>query len=102
MKQGWTGSEEWPGNQRLLELEDLDGDGLVVRLDVFGDEATNKDKANLLTGANGGCGVNYWELNAKDGCAHDTRERQVDTDGDCKADAWPSAGAVSPITVPCS
>ena len=43
----WTGSEEWPGNSRLLEVVDVGGDNFVYRRDVFGDEATNKDKANL-------------------------------------------------------
>lgn len=99
--QGWTDSEEWPGNQRLLELVDVNGDGLVVRMDAFGDETTNKDKANLLTPANGGCGQNFFENEARPKCAHDTREAMVDTDGDCVPDAWPPAGSVSPITVDC-
>lgn len=43
----WTGSEEWPGNSRILEVVDDNGDNLVYRHDVFGDEATNKDKSNL-------------------------------------------------------
>lgn len=99
--QGWTKSEEWPGNQRLLELVDVNGDHLIVRMDVFGDEATNKDKANLLKPANGGCGVNYWENEVRPGCAHDTRERMVDTDGDCVPEAWPTLHTASPILVPC-
>ena len=98
--QGWTGSEEWPGNQRLLELKDVNGDGLVVRFDVFGDEATNKDKANLLKPSKGGCGTNYFENEVKQGCAHDTRERQVDTDGDCVPDMWPKTTA-APVIVDC-
>ncbi|NOZ02720.1 MAG: hypothetical protein GXP54_12645, partial [Deltaproteobacteria bacterium] len=98
---GWTGTEEWPGNQRILELIDESGDGIVTRMDVFGDEASNKDKANALTLKNGGCGVNYWEDEIKTGCAHDTRENRVDTDGDCAADAWPQPGSASPITVDC-
>jgi hypothetical protein len=100
--QGWTDSEEWPGNQRLLELVDVSGDGLVVRRDAFGDEASNKDKANALTPANGGCGLNFWESAVKAKCGHDTREAEVDTGGDCKPDAWPSPGPVAPLTVPCS
>jgi len=99
--QAWTDSEEWPGNQRILELEDVNGDGLVIRYNVFGDETSNKDKANALTPANGGCGVNLWETDKRDGCGHDTWENQVDTDGDCQPDTWPRAGNVSPITVPC-
>jgi MazG family protein len=42
--QGWTDSEEWPGNQRLLELEDLTGDHRVTRWDLFGDEAAKSDE----------------------------------------------------------
>lgn len=99
--QGWTGSEEWPGNQRLLEIVDVNGDHLVIRQDVFGDEASNKDKANLLKPSLGGCGVNYFENEAKEGCSHDTREREVDTDGDCVPDTWPKAPSVSPIVVDC-
>lgn len=105
--QGWTDSEEWPGNQRLLELVDVNNDGLVVRLDVFSDEAANKDKANELSPSNGGCGgVNLWESDPKPSCSrylHDTRERRVDLDGDaqCLPDGHPPAGPVSPITLDC-
>jgi len=98
---GWTETEEWPGNQRLLELTDLNGDGIVTRMDVFGDEASNKDKANGLSPANGGCGVNFWEDDMKQGCGHDTRENMVDTDGDCIPDSWPQPGSASPVTVDC-
>jgi hypothetical protein len=50
--QGWTRTEEWPGNARILEVRDVisrDGqaDCLVIRRDVFGDEATNKNHVNL-------------------------------------------------------
>ena len=96
--QGWTGTEEWPGNQRLLELEDTTGDHMVVRFDLFGDEASNKDKANSLTPANGGCGLNKWEADAKAGCAHDTRENMLDADGDCVPESAPSPGTASPLS----
>lgn len=105
--QGWTDAEEWPGNQRLLEVVDVNGDGLVVRRDVFGDEATNKDKANQLLPSNGGCGgVNLWESDPAPVCAtwlHDTRERAVDLDFDdaCEIDGWPQAGSVAPLTLGC-
>lgn len=98
---GWTGTEEWPGNQRLMELADLNGDGMVTRADVFGDEASNKDKANALSLGNGGCGPNYWENEIQAGCAHDTRENRVDPDGGCQPDTWPQPGSASPITVDC-
>jgi hypothetical protein len=52
--EGWTRTEEWPGNARLLAVKDLlsrnaDGspDCLVIRRDVFGDEASNKNFVNL-------------------------------------------------------
>jgi hypothetical protein len=62
----WTGSEEWPGNSRILEVVDVNGDGFVYRRDVFQDEATNKDFSNLSIHGTGsidwptdlrGCGV---------------------------------------------
>ncbi len=52
--EGFTGTEEWPGNARILLVEDVltgrpDGqpDCLVVRRDAFGDEASNKNFVNL-------------------------------------------------------
>jgi hypothetical protein len=99
--QGWTSSEEWPGNQRILEIADVNGDHLVVRRDVFADEASNKDKVNGLAPSQGGCGTNVWEADANQGCASDTRERMIDTDGDCVADTWPHPGPVVPILEAC-
>jgi hypothetical protein len=74
----WTGTEEWPGNSRILEVVDDNGDSVVYRHDVFGDEATNKDKSNLNLNGNGsitwttdlhGCGTpetheNGWDDNS--------------------------------------
>jgi hypothetical protein len=52
--EGFTGTEEWPGNARILQIDDVltgrpDGepDCLVVRRDSFGDEATNKNFVNI-------------------------------------------------------
>lgn len=52
--EGFTGSEEWPGNARIIEVEDVltgrpDGepDCLVIRRDAFGDESSNKNFVNL-------------------------------------------------------
>jgi hypothetical protein len=52
--EGFTGTEEWPGNARIIEIEDVltgrpDGepDCLIVRRDSFGDEASNKNFVNL-------------------------------------------------------
>lgn len=54
-KQGqlWTVTEEWPGNQHILELVDLNNDNIIRRRDNFGDEASNKDPANLNRKAGG-------------------------------------------------
>lgn len=46
----WTGTEEWPGNERLLEIADVNGDNFVRRRDAFGDESTNKSRANECCG----------------------------------------------------
>ncbi len=102
----WTGSEEWPGNSRLLEVVDLERDGLegdhlVVRHDIFGDEARNKDKANQRRRSRGGCGSVTWESERIEKCYGDSRENRIDTDGDCEDDAWPSPGSAVPLTVPC-
>lgn len=100
--QGWTGSEEWPGNKRIVELRDLNGDRLVTRLDVFGDETTNKDKSNLLSPAKGGCGtVVFPSQETKPSCTYDALENQVDTDGDCELDSMPTPGVASPLTIDC-
>lgn len=51
--EGFSGTEEWPGNARILEIEDVltgrpDGepDCLVIRRDSFGDESANKNFVN--------------------------------------------------------
>lgn len=104
----WTGTEEWPGNQRILELRDLNGDHMIVRQDNFGDETTNKDKSNLLGPARGGCGTVLFqsELNPppegrRTNCVDDTLESQIDTNADCVLDAWPTIYSAAPITIPC-
>ncbi len=95
--EAWAGTEEWPDGMRLLELADLNGDGLVVRYDLFGDETANKDRDNLLGASRGGCGTNYWEDDIHPGCAHDTRESMVASAADCVPDRWPSPGNVTPL-----
>ncbi len=97
--QGWTDSEEFPGNQRLLELVDVNGDRIVTRFDLFADETTNKDKKN---GNDQGCGEVHWVGVDKKGCLHDVRERKVDLDGDCIVDAWPNPGTAGPLAIPCA
>ncbi|MBI2377549.1 MAG: hypothetical protein HYV07_26345 [Deltaproteobacteria bacterium] len=53
-REGFTGTEEWPGNARIIEVEDVltgrpDGqpDCVIVRRDSFGDESSNKNFVNL-------------------------------------------------------
>jgi hypothetical protein len=98
--QGWTDSEEFPGNQRILELVDVSGDHVITRFDLFGDETSNKDKKNGLFA---GCdGQMKWLEQTAEGCPSDTRERKVDIDGDCVIDSWPPASSVGPLAIPCA
>ena len=59
--EGFTGTEEWPGNVRLLRVDDVitssasgQPDCLVIRRDSFGDESSNKNHVNLNATLNGG------------------------------------------------
>jgi len=70
----WGGSEEWPGNSRILEVVDVNGDGFVYRHESFGDEATNKDNANLNPAAHGTIG---WTTDLH-GCGPEARENSYD------------------------
>jgi hypothetical protein len=52
--EGFTGTEEWPGNARILQVEDVltnagsgTPDCLAIRRDAFGDESSNKNFVNL-------------------------------------------------------
>ena len=91
----WGGTEEWPGNNRILELDDVNGDGLVVRFDIFGDESSNKNVANVNQQLCGG-NKNPWPEAAKPGCWSDFGENRIDTDDDCIPDSFPAPGAVTP------
>lgn len=95
----WTGSEEWPGNQHILEVVDVNGDDLVYRADDFGDETTNKDKVNLRRTGNG---LVTWDTDADGDGVPDARERKVDVDNDCDLDDWVTPSGVGPLTVDCS
>jgi len=95
----WTGSEEWPGNQRLLEAIDVNGDNFVRRRDVFQDEATNKDRINLYRQ---GMGSVYWDTDANGDGIPDARERPIDLDNDCTLDEWITPVGVGPATVDCA
>ena len=105
----WTGTEEWPGNQRILELRDTNGDHMIVRRDNYGDETTNKDKSNLLAPNKGGGGTVLFasdvaaaiEGGRKTTCVDDPLENMVDFDKDCVLDGYPSPGTSSPVTIPC-
>ena len=97
----WTDAEEWPGNRRLFELVDVNGDRVVTRYDIFGDETANKDFVNGLSPAQGGCGTVTWEVDSPEVCASDTRENRVDTDDDCAPDTWDPPGPVPRLTIPC-
>ncbi|MDP2345358.1 MAG: choice-of-anchor X domain-containing protein [Deltaproteobacteria bacterium] len=59
--EGFTGTEEWPGNARILQVEDVmtssssgTPDCLVIRRDSFGDESSNKNFVNLNARLGGG------------------------------------------------
>ena len=99
--EGWTGTEEWPGNSRLIELVDVTGDEIIVRRDIFGDESTNKDRANSLSPARGGRGSISWETDANDDGLLDAREITIDADADCTLDDFPPVGPNEPLTVEC-
>ncbi|MFN3201052.1 MAG: choice-of-anchor X domain-containing protein [Bradymonadia bacterium] len=94
----WTGSEEWPGNQHILEIVDVNGDNFVRRRDNFGDEATNKDLSNL--GRDSG-GMVTWDSDHNGDGIPDVHERPIDVDNDCTLDEWLTPTAVPPLTVPC-
>lgn len=101
----WTGTEEWPGNQRLIEVVDVGGDGIVYRRDVFGDEATNKDKANLNSTLSGN--VITWTTDLH-GCGPEVHEQKFTPHNMCVCGApadpawpWTTPESVGPLTVAC-
>ena len=72
--QQWSGSEEWPGNSRIIQVDDMNGDGFVYRRDVYQDEASNKDKSNLNAKGSGSLG---WDQDLR-GCGiPEAREQEV-------------------------
>ena len=59
--EGFTATEEWPGNARILQIDDVitsassgQPDCLVIRRDSFGDESSNKNFVNLNSRLGGG------------------------------------------------
>ncbi len=79
-KQGdlWTGTEEWPGNQRILQVTDLNSDGYVYRIDNFADEASNKDLANSNSASAGSVD---WDEDVNGDGYPEAREAPVDARG---------------------
>lgn len=94
----WTGSEEWPGNQHILEIVDVNGDNYVHRRDNFGEEATNKDKSNLNRR---GRGTITWDTDVNMDGIPEARERPNDLDNDCTLDEWVTPSGIGPATVDC-
>jgi hypothetical protein len=100
----WGGTEEWPGNRRLMEVVDVNEDHIVARYDNFADEATNKDVMNRLLPKNGGTGLVDWETDANKDGIPDARERMIDTnptDENCSLDTWWTPTGVLALTTPC-
>lgn len=98
----WTGSEEWPGNSRLLEVVDVSvpADKLVYRRDVFGDEATNKDKANLNDRQPGGTITWTTDYHA---CGPEVHEQKFTLhDASTCGATWWMPESVGPLTVACA
>lgn len=104
--QGWTGSEEWPGNSRIIQVDDLNGDDFVYRHDIFGDEATNKDASNLNPR---GTGTVTWDTDIR-GCGRpEAREQparqQIESQNmrlcGSVPDDWVTPSAIGPLTLAC-
>ena len=101
-KQGapWTGSEEWPGNSRIIEVVDVNGDGFVHRRDVFSDEATNKDKSNLSLSPKN-TGSITWTTDLR-GCGPEAREQKSTLRNAQTCEQWLTPKGVGPVTVACT
>ncbi len=98
--QNWTSTEEWPGNQRILEIVDLNGDGIVWRDDYVTNETTNKDKNNCHSSFEGCNGTITWDTDLNgDGIPEaqehplsvsvvDEENDLVELAGQCTYDQW--------------
>jgi hypothetical protein len=101
----WTGTEEWPGNSRLLEVVDVGpisavtgkSDGFVHRRDVFSDEATNKDKMNLNLK---GTGIVTWTTDVR-GCGLEVQEQMSTLHNAQTCEAWITPKSIGPVKVAC-
>jgi hypothetical protein len=96
----WTGTEEWPGNSRIIEIDDMNADAFVYRRDVFADEATNKDLMNLNRS---GAGSITWTTDLR-GCGiPEAREQRVVLHNACScAGQWITPTSVGPVNIACS
>lgn len=99
----WTGSEEWPGNSRIIQITDVNGDGLVYRRDVFGDESTNKDRSNLNPTSGG---VVDWDkalLKSGVDCGPEAREQRFVPGTACQCGTtWFEPTAIGPVRIACT
>ena len=96
----WTGSEEWPGNSRILEVVDDSGDHVVYRRDYFGDEATNKDNSNLNLTGNGSID---WKTDLHGCGVPEAHESKYDNSTcKCASDYFKPPKSVGPINVACT
>ncbi len=95
----FSGTEEWPGNEHLIEAVDVNGDNIVYRRDNFGDEATNKNKSNLNRRGNGSI---TWDTDVNGDGIPDARERPLDLDLDCTLDEWVTPAGIGPLTIECA
>ncbi len=98
--QDWTSTEEWPGNQRILEIVDNNGDGIVWRDDYVTDETTNKDKNNCNEVFGGCSGTITWDTDLNDDGIPEAQEHPLSIEtvdeannlvklaGGCTYDAW--------------
>lgn len=94
----WTGTEEWPGNQRILEVVDNNEDAYVYRLDNYGDEATNKDLANANPASGGSLS---WDEDLDDDGFPEAQEEPIDLDNDCVPDEFVTPDWVPALTLSC-
>jgi hypothetical protein len=105
--EGWNDTEEWPGNERWLEVIDMNGDNFVRRRDTFADEASNKNVRNEC------CGLPFVTLTWDppmdpdgDGYAN-TREEpfrlpEFQSGNFCTGDEYVTPTGIGPATVECT
>jgi hypothetical protein len=103
--EGFTQTEEWPGNARILEVADVvtsraDGkpDCLVIRRDSFGDEASNKNFTSLAEGLKGAGGALGWDVDLGGPAATPLGDGRVA--GGVGLDGGRAAAPLSPAGIP--